>query len=344
MAETSISWTHTRAPDGRPVAGYTFNPWIGCQKVSPACDGCYAEHLMSTRLHRVEWGPHGERQRTSAGYWRQPLRWQRKAVEEGTRPFVFCASLADVFDNKVPQQWRKDLFELIRATPNLVWLLLTKRPQNIPDMVEDAGGLPENVGLGTTAEDQQRWDTNIPALACAKAVTHPLFAFVSIEPMLGPINPRVAPITHVMKRHFAWSATRHDQWDPIHPSQDRRFKMDFLITGGETDQGSHKARPSHPDWFRTIRDACAETATLYHHKQNGEWAVASIENGHADGDMNRNDAIWVHVDGAQTKPSSFRDGARADTNPIAMFKMGAKRSGRLLDGVEHIDVPMVTAP
>ncbi len=90
MAENSkIEWTT-----------HTFNPWIGCQKVSPGCDHCYAEALMDTRWGKVKWGPHGERKRTSEANWKQPLRWAKAA--NGTRPRVFCASLADVFDNQVP--------------------------------------------------------------------------------------------------------------------------------------------------------------------------------------------------------------------------------------------------
>ncbi|SOD00191.1 Phage protein Gp37/Gp68, partial [Rhizobium sp. AN5] len=118
---TNISW-----------ADMTFNPWIGCTRIAPACDGCYAAHLMETRMHRAEWGGpgkgNGTRARTSAANWRKPLAWNATAAKEGTRPFVFCASLADVFDNAIPEEWRRDLFDLIRATPHLVWLLLTKRP------------------------------------------------------------------------------------------------------------------------------------------------------------------------------------------------------------------------
>jgi Protein of unknown function (DUF5131) len=118
---------------------HTFNPWIGCQKVSPGCDRCYAEKMMDHRYGKVQWGPHGKRKRTSDDYWKQPHRWAKAARESGTRPRVFCASLADVFDNKAPEGARPDLFRLIRATPELDWLLLTKRPQNIVKMRQHAG-------------------------------------------------------------------------------------------------------------------------------------------------------------------------------------------------------------
>ena len=137
MAENSnISW-----------CDHTFNPWIGCQKVSPGCDSCYAEALMDTRFGKVQWGPEGERKLTSDANWRKPLTWNRKAATAGERPRVFCASLADVFDNQAPQAWRRRLWSLILDTPNLDWLLLTKRPQNISKMMPwnwlDPGGVEE---------------------------------------------------------------------------------------------------------------------------------------------------------------------------------------------------------
>ena len=120
MAETTkISWTD-----------HTFNPWIGCQSVSPGCDNCYAEAL--TNRHRwTQWGPDGERKRTSPAYWKKPLTWDRRAGETGQQELVFCASLADVFDNQAPPGAREDLWELIRNTPNLDWQLLTKRPREL---------------------------------------------------------------------------------------------------------------------------------------------------------------------------------------------------------------------
>jgi len=105
--QTNIEW-----------CDHTFNPWIGCTNVSPACDNCYAEELMANRYGRVRWGAGEDRVRTSPGNWRQPLKWNRDAAAAGTRPFVFCASLADVFDNAVDPAWRADLFTLIEQTPD----------------------------------------------------------------------------------------------------------------------------------------------------------------------------------------------------------------------------------
>ncbi|NSY48500.1 phage Gp37/Gp68 family protein [Agrobacterium tumefaciens] len=275
MAENSaISWTR-----------HTWNPWMGCTKVSPACDGCYAEALMDKRYGKVQWGNH-PRIRTGAHTWNDPMRWQRQADKDGDRPFVFCASLADIFDNQVDPQWRVDAFDVMRKTPRLVYLLLTKRPQNIVRLADAAGGLPENAAIGTTVEDQKRADINLPALHVAKIELRPLFTFGSFEPLLGPIIIRPA------------------------------FMPDWIITGGETDQGGHKARPTHPDWFRSLRDQATAHGSAFHHKQNGEWVSVSE----------------VAGPGSHFK---FDDGA-------TVRRVGKKLSGRTIDGVTHDAFPEVS--
>jgi protein gp37 len=165
MKESKIEWTE-----------HTFNPWIGCTKVSSGCANCYAETLMDTRYGRVRWGKGNPRSRTSEIYWRQPMSWQRNAASLPAPQRVFCASLADVFDNEAPVEWLHELFWLITQTSSLRWLLLTKRPENIIRRIkevsvtrsakiptwdlwadwESAYGLP-NVWLGVSAEDQQRY-------------------------------------------------------------------------------------------------------------------------------------------------------------------------------------------
>jgi protein gp37 len=300
MAEnTAISW-----------ATHTFNPWMGCTKVSPACDGCYAEALMDKRYGKVQWGPHGERVRTAPANWKQPIKWSKQAENDRTRPFVFCASLADVFDNQVPAEWREDLFDLIRVTPNLVYLLLTKRPQNIVKMVQSHGAiagngtryLPRNAAIGTTIEDQKRADVNVPALIDAKVNTGALFTFLSCEPLLGPID-----LT-------SWI-----------------YNIDWVITGGETDQGSHRARPTHPEWFRSLRDQCAASGAPYHHKQNGEWLPWIPRNGNPDGKPIQH----VMENGTDYYPGNFSSSLQS------MIKVGKNHSGRMLDGVTHDAFPEV---
>jgi protein gp37 len=210
----------------------TFNPWIGCQKVSAGCDNCYAETLMDKRYHKVEWGPHGERKRTSEANWKLPLRWNKAAKAAGTRPRVFCASLADVFDNQVDPNWRADLFELIRSTSALDWLLLTKRPENIAKMVDVMGiALPwPNIWLGTTCEDQAAYDRRWPILSKVPAAVH----FISYEPAIGPlrINGALVP--------------------------------DWLICGGESGPG---ARMMDPNWAAAIKSDCARVGTAFFMKQ-----------------------------------------------------------------------------
>lgn len=319
---TAISW-----------CDHTFNPWIGCTKVSPACDGCYAEALMDKRYGRVEWGGPGKgagtRVRTSQGNWHQPIRWNKKAIEAGTRPFVFCSSLADVFDNQIPEQWRTDLFELIRATPQLVWLLLTKRPQNIVGMVKNVGFMSPNIAFGTTVEDRQRVEANLPHLVVAAGL-RPLFLFASCEPLLGDLGD-LSP----------WM--NGDPW-PQHLAEGERYekgiKLDasgwpklpsiaWWITGHETDQGGHMARPALPAWDRAVRDQCETFGRVYQHKQNGEWLAWGQVFDEGEGlvqnmlSFGKDPARFQHIDGE------------------IVSKIGKHRSGRLLDGVEHNARPEV---
>lgn len=213
-------------------ADKTFNPWIGCTKVSPACDNCYAENLMDTRYGQVSWGAGQPRRRTSESTWSTPRKWQRQAVKSGTRPFVFCASLADVFDNEVDPKWRADLFTLIRETPDLIWLLLTKRIGNVHRMAPD---LPVNVAIGATMASQEEYDRDRMKLAAVKRDLMPLFTFGSFEPLLGPvILDKNAP--------------------------------DWIIVGGESGQ---QARPMNLDWARSLKRQSEDLARIFNFKQVG---------------------------------------------------------------------------
>lgn len=167
---------------------HTFNAWVGCSHVSPACDHCYAEDMMDRRYGTVRWGPGQPRLRTGKANWQQPRGWNRRAIREGTRPFVFCLSLGDIWDNEVDPQWRADLFDLIRETPALVWLLLSKRIGNAVKMAREAGGLPGNCALGATFANQDEYDRDIAKLWDATERLIPLFNFGSFEPLLGPIR------------------------------------------------------------------------------------------------------------------------------------------------------------
>ncbi len=183
---------------------------------------------MDKRYGRVQWGPHGERKRTSAANWRKPLQWAKAA--NGNRPRVFCASLADVFDNQVPRDWREDLWDLIAWTKELDWLLLTKRPENIHKMLPQ-GGLWPNVWLGTTAEDQEHFDRRYIELANVPASVH----FISYEPALGPLSLRES-----------------------YPFPD------WIICGGES---GPDRRMMQPQWARDLRDECAARSIPFFMKQ-----------------------------------------------------------------------------
>lgn len=233
---------------------HTFNPWVGCTKVSAACDSCYAEAWAKRTGHPNLW--HGERRRTSAVNWNQPLKWNAAAIAEGVRRRVFCASLADVFDNQVPAEWRRDLFDLIWKTPGLDWLLLTKRPQNIGKMLWHAIGEAElwpwpNVWLGTTAENQEEYDRRWSSLS----QIHAKVRFISYEPALGPIT----------RLHLALDG-------PI---------PNWIICGGES---GGKARPMNPDWARDLRDFCSTFKVDFFFKQWGEYQpLAMPDNEHVMG-------------------------------------------------------------
>lgn len=311
MAETSaIEWTDS-----------TFNPWIGCTKITPACDHCYAEALMDKRHGRVQWG--GERSRTSASNWQQPRRWQKQAAaffaEHGRRRRVFCSSLADVFDNQVPTEWRDDLWELIADTPDLDWLLLTKRPQNIGKMLpsywEQVKG---HVWLGTTVEDQQRANQNIPHLLRHDAAVR----FVSIEPLLGAIDLTSMSSGPKMPAEWGFNALTgmHHATVDGDPCEGFQWQsIGWVIAGGES---GPQARPSHPDWFRSLRDQCAAAGVPFLFKQWGEFS-----------DFDHIGMAWNDLPDSVRGRQQFLEGK-------AMIKVGKKRAGRLLDGVEHNGFPV----
>ncbi|MFC5423220.1 DUF5131 family protein [Bosea eneae] len=283
MAETTgISW-----------ADQTWSPWTGCAKVSPACDGCYAAHLMGTRMGRVEWGEpgvgEGTRSLMSDSYWRQPLSWDRAAAKAGTRPFVF-PSLCDPFDTAVPAPWRWRFVELMEATPHLVWLLLTKRLGNVSKLTDPARGerpLPENVAFGGTFCNQAEWDRDGSKLRDLAERFHPLFTFGSFEPLLGSIDFRGG-------------------WCP-----------DWIVVGGESDQGAHKARPMHHVWVHSLHDQAVSRRAIFHLKQWGEWRHAPDR---------------AHFKEAIREPWRRVESGMAGIRPAFMVKEGRRHTGRLLDG------------
>lgn len=340
MAENSkIEWTD-----------HTFNPWIGCTKVSDGCKNCYAEALMDKRYGRVEWGPTGQRVRTSAANWKKPLAWNRKAEKAGKRALVLCASLADVFEDKPDQpeleEWRFDLLRLIVATPYLDWLLLTKRIEKVRGMVPwfkapgtfgelpyAGGGFPENVWIGTSVENQEQANKRIPELLKIPAAVR----FLSMEPLLGPVdlNNSIPGLSRSALQGANDNGTHAFTDYPDAP------KVSWVIVGGES--GS-QARPMHPDWVRSLRDQCVGADTPFFFKQWGQFVPYGQEeiepySYYCQMDDKFHDRHGLNIVDRET--CGFCEGwtgAMLDT--VAFREVGKKAAGRLLDGQEWNQFPV----
>lgn len=319
MGENSkIEWTD-----------HTFNPWLGCTKVSPACDHCYAAVSTAVRSTEARTGKKlwaGARHRTAN--WTGPVRWDREAAAEGKRARVFCASLADVFDNEVPPEWRVDLFTLIARTQNLDWLLLTKRIGNVVKMMEEVAAMLQrgnrawrplpNVWLGATICNQEEADRDIPKLLATPARVR----FLSIEPMLGPVDLRDW-LGSIHRTTTLRDGTAYRETVP---------GIDWVIVGGES---GHHARPMHPDWARSIRDQCATAGVPFLFKQWGEWwPISQMPDGWLDQEQTAKflpRRTVLQLDG--TQENDFPLGA------MTCFKVGKVLAGRALDGVTHDGFP-----
>jgi protein gp37 len=238
MAENSfIGWTD-----------HTFNPWIGCTKVSAACDFCYAE-VWDARFKGDRWGPKADRKRTKT--YGNPVKWNAEAQKKGIRYKVFCASLADIFDNhkSIQPQWRTDVWDLVEKTPFLDWQFLTKRPQNISKFVPKSWmekGFPENVWVGTTVEDHTTAEQRIPSLLNVPARVR----FLSCEPMIGSVD-----LTNVLGHNVL-------------------ADLQWVIVGGES---GPQFRPTHIQWVQKMRDDCQQAGVPFYFKQWGGTSQTHIK-------------------------------------------------------------------
>ncbi|MBS0661364.1 MAG: phage Gp37/Gp68 family protein [Verrucomicrobia bacterium] len=359
---------------------HTFNPWVGCAKVSPGCLNCYAER-RDIRLAGGHWGKGAPRQLTSDANWRQPMRWndaiataheqwawERDHAFVAGAPFdkpepgrarVFCASLADWLDDEVPVEWLARLLGLIAQTPNIDWLLLTKRPENFDGRLGEvvsfleSGGAgqvmghlakradlgrwicrwlsdapPANVWVGTTVEDQARANERIPHLLRIPAKVR----FLSCEPLLGPVDLNeidVSALDGVVGGPLNW-----------------------VICGGESGPG---ARPMHPDWARSLRDQCAAAGVPFFFKQWGEWGPGFDEEKRVDltggTETGKNAQTWINRDGETGSAWLTGEdgemlnwtGSPDDSKGYVEIinRVGKKAAGRLLDGREHSEFPRV---
>ncbi|MEM8535565.1 MAG: phage Gp37/Gp68 family protein [Chloroflexota bacterium] len=226
---SSIEWTD-----------HTFNPWWGCTKVSPGCKHCYAESLSSRYGHDV-WGPHKARRTFGEKHWQEPLKWHRTAVEQKRRIRVFCASMADVFeDNGSIKGERERLWRLIEETPMLDWLLLSKRPENMSKFSPWKGTWPTNIWAMTSIETQEEAEKRIPELLKVPAALRAL----SVEPLLGSVDLSL------------WLS-----------------EIQWVIVGGES---GPSARPMKPEWACEVRDQCKDAGVAFFFKQWGTWAPSEI--------------------------------------------------------------------
>ncbi len=336
---------------------HTFNPWMGCTKVSQGCKHCYAESQMDKHYRKVQWGPAGKRVRTSKDNWRKPIQWNKWAKEKGIRYRVFCASLADVFEDKPDQpemdDWRADLMRIIAATPNLDWLLLTKRPENVVSKVlkaiklihsdgsaddvmtamtwlgwvkHGADYLP-NVWVGTSVEDQEAADKRIPELL--KIPAH--VKFLSMEPLLGQVDLSLVTqadgfevITDTLRGTTSIDGQAHLPGPSIN----------WVIVGGES---GNQARPMHPDWVRSIRDQCVSANVPFLFKQWGEFSEFNCTKGMAESSR---ETGFVHRDGRYWEMKKKTKSFEGDISDVCMvMNIGKHATGRLLDGVEWNQFP-----
>jgi len=346
-ANTKIEWAHD-----------TFSPWWGCQKVSPACANCYAEGVAA-RFQPGHWGPGSKRRMASESYWRKPEAWNRQAAAAGERRRVFCASMADVFEDRPDLDGpRFRLFNLISLTPYLDWLLLTKRPDrmlvwaNTLEHADETGllapegplvnrGWPSNAWAGVTVENQATADERIPLLLQVPAPVR----FLSMEPLLGPVDLSIYLLHRCSVCTWRGSAdmTRGDEyrcpvcdgevyvpWD-FHGNTGNEPGVHWVIAGGES---GPRARPSHPDWFRSIRDQCQRAEVPFHFKQWGAWSNLGPETA-PDCCVSlagqRVDAPW----GRERFPSGSSSADRWNR----MYRVGKKAAGRVLDGRTWDEVP-----
>lgn len=228
MGKTSIEW-----------CDFTFNPWWGCEKISEGCKNCYAE-ASDRRWGGEHWGPGSTRKEQSGNYWLSPRTWNRRAERESRRFRVFCGSMCDIFEARTDlDALRTRLWHLIIATPRLDWLLLTKRPQNMRRLLPPAwkDGVPGNVWLGTTTENQERLAGRVPHLLSVGAPVH----FLSYEPALGPLY-----LPH--------------QFSDGRPGR----RVDWVIAGAESGAG---ARRMDERWIREVRDHCRAAGVSFFYKQ-----------------------------------------------------------------------------
>jgi protein gp37 len=364
---TNIEWTEA-----------TWNPITGCSVHSPGCTNCYAMKLAGTRLRHhpsragltidTKAGPVWNGQvRFNEQWLDQPLRWERPRM-------IFVCAHGDLFHEAVPDEWIDRVFAVMALCPLHTFQVLTKRSARMrayltarwPHMGCDMNvsnriaavaseldptrwfkigrllpGWPlPNVWLGVSVEDQQRADERVPDLLATPAAVR----WLSCEPLLGAVNLCAIKMfdreTPGGGREAGWESAlngkRFDPWmpddeDPMVPGYP---KLDWIVAGGESGPG---ARPMHPDWARSLRDQCAAAGVPFFWKQWGAWAPGG------EWDRLRDPALALQKGFATILPDGTVRGRgffpRDARNAADIQRIGKKRAGRLLDGVEHNGMP-----
>lgn len=292
----------------------TFSPWLGCSKTSIGCQSCFAER-WAKRSGMVEWGPGKPRRRTSESYWKQPLKWNKQAEKEGTR-YRVLTDLCDPFDEEVTWEWKYDFHYLIRDTPNLTWLVLTKRPVEADRFYKELTISPSNnLWLGATVCNQSEADRDIPILLSIPAAKH----WLSIEPMLGPVD--LFEVGGIMAKGLNG--------------------LDWIVCGGESGGG---ARPMHPAWARSVRDQCQAAGIPYYFKQWGEWIPWEFDDQQFNNVAYSQHKKELWNDDVPRDPLNLPKGWETffmdDPIDLTLFqRVGTKAAGNLLDGQKWEHLP-----
>jgi len=292
----------------------SWNPITGCSPVSEGCEHCYARR-MAQRLKGRYGYPQDDPFKVTPHLDRlyQPLHWHKPR-------YIFVVSMGDLFHPDVSDMVQGDILSVIEHCVWHTFLILTKRPLAMQKVMKWAFAdiLPDNLWLGVTAENQPRFDERWRILAQIAAAKR----FVSIEPMLGPVD---LDEWLWQKCTVCWGPGEDDWGYDVEPREDG---IDWVICGGESGPG---ARPMHPDWVRSVRDQCQSAGVPFFFKQWGEWAPDDFETVLTSGKTPKR--CSVHSVTGETFDHSY------PYNAIDMMKIGKKTAGRLLDGREWSEKP-----
>ena len=279
----------------------TWNPVTGCTAVSAGCEHCYAKR-MANRLRGRYGYPQDEPFKVTLhpGRLDKPLHWKKPR-------HIFVCSMGDLFHRDVPFEFIDRVWTIMLRSPDHTFLVLTKRPERMMEFWEELGcyyddGVLPNLWLGVSVENQKTADERIPILLQIPAAVR----FVSVEPMLGPVDL----IDHL------------PDWDMPGDSPEYTTGLDWVICGGESGPG---ARPMHPDWARQLRDDCVAAGVPFFFKQWGEWAAFSSVGDDPDPDGR---TAMARIDGSvvidwQSEPNNV--------GAIRLARVGKKKAGRELD-------------